>query len=74
MSEKSQEDKQRIFSAIGFAWELGYTIAIPIVFFALVGRFADKIFGTSPLMLLGGIILSILVTSWLVWHKARRFL
>ena len=74
MSEKSQEDKQQIFSAIGFAWELGYTIAIPIVFFALLGRLLDTALGTGPLFLFAGILASILITSWLVWRKARRFL
>jgi len=74
MSEKSQEDKQQIFSAIGFAWELGYTIAIPIVFFALLGRLLDTALGTGPLFLFSGILASILITSWLVWRKARRFL
>ena len=74
MSEKSQEDKQQIFSAIGFAWELGYTIAIPIVFFALLGRLLDTTLGTGPMFLFAGILASILITSWLVWRKARRFL
>ena len=74
MSEKSQEDKQQIFSAIGFAWELGYTIAIPIVFFALLGRLLDTALATEPILLFSGILASILITSWLVWRKARRFL
>ncbi|HBB36475.1 MAG: hypothetical protein UX02_C0007G0007 [Candidatus Moranbacteria bacterium GW2011_GWC1_45_18] len=60
-------DKQ--FSALGLAWNLGYTIAVPIVFFALLGRFLDKKMGTSPWILLFGILLSIGVTSWLVYKK-----
>jgi F0F1-type ATP synthase assembly protein I len=56
-------------SALGLAFELGYTIAIPLVVFALLGRFADKKLGTSPFLLLLGILLSIAITSWLVWKK-----
>ena len=62
-----KEDKQ--FSAIGLAWELGYTIAVPIVALALLGRFLDKKLGTSPWILLFGILLSVAVSSWAVYKK-----
>ncbi|OGI25657.1 MAG: hypothetical protein A3J76_01630 [Candidatus Moranbacteria bacterium RBG_13_45_13] len=57
------------FSALSLAWNLGYTIAVPIVVFALAGRFLDKKLGTSPFLLLLGILLSIGLTSWLVYKK-----
>ena len=56
------------------AWELGYTIAVPIVLLALVGRFADKHFETSPWLLLAGILLSIIVSSALVYRKISPIL
>ncbi len=65
MNQKN--DKQ--FSALGLAWNLGYTIAVPIVIFALAGRFLDKKLGTSPWMLLAGILVSIVLSSWLVYKK-----
>ena len=57
------------FSALKLAWDLGFTIAIPIVVFALAGRFLDKKLGTSPWILLIGILLSIAVSSWAVYKK-----
>ena len=60
-------DKQ--FSALGLAWNLGYTIAVPIVVFALTGRFLDRKMGTTPWLLLAGILISIAVSSWLVYKK-----
>jgi len=60
-------DKQ--FSALGLAWELGYTIAVPLVALALGGRFLDKKLGTAPWLLLLGILVSIAVSSWLVYKK-----
>lgn len=63
------EQKDTSWSALGLAWELGYTIAIPIVVFALLGRFLDKKMGTSPWLLLGGIFLSIIVSSFMVYKK-----
>jgi hypothetical protein len=57
------------FSALSLAWNLGYTIAIPLVVFALAGRWADKKLGTAPFLLLLGLLLSVGLTSWLVWKK-----
>ena len=59
------------FSAWQLAWELGYTIAIPIVLLALLGRWADKMLGTSPWMLLVGVLVSIVISSFLVYHKVK---
>jgi F0F1-type ATP synthase assembly protein I len=57
------------FSALSLAWQLGYTISVPIVVLALLGRWADKKLGTSPWLLLGGILLSILLSSWAIYKK-----
>jgi F0F1-type ATP synthase assembly protein I len=62
-----KSDKQ--FSALGLAWNLGYTIAVPLVVFALAGRFLDRKLGTTPWLLLIGILFSIALSSWLVYKK-----
>jgi hypothetical protein len=60
------------WSALGFAWELGYSIAIPLVLFALGGRYLDKKLSTSPWLLLGGLALSIVLTSIIVYYKVVK--
>lgn len=62
------------FGALKLAWELGYTIAIPLVIFALAGRFLDKKFDTSPWLLLGGILISIFISSFGVYKKTTAIL
>src|SRR3989344_762338 len=62
------------FKLLPLAFELGYTIAIPLVFFALLGKFVDKLLGTSPILLLAGILLSILASSFLVYRKMKEIL
>ena len=42
---------------------LGIEIAISMVFFVLVGYFADKWLGTSPWLLIVGIVLSLVATG-----------
>jgi len=64
-----KEKKENSFSALGLAWNLGYTIAVPIVALALLGRFLDKKLGTTPWLLLFGILLSVAVSSWVVYKK-----
>jgi ATP synthase protein I len=67
MANKNQNEKP--WSALGFAWQLGYSIVIPIVAFALAGRMLDKKLDTSPWFLLGGILISIIVSSYVVYKK-----
>jgi hypothetical protein len=69
----SKEEKPvSSWSALGFAWELGYSIAIPLVLFALGGRYLDKKLGTSPWLLLGGLAISIVLTSIVVYYKVIK--
>lgn len=62
-------EKNESWSAVSLAWELGYTIAIPLVVLALLGRYLDKRLGTTPWLLLAGILISIALSSWLVYKK-----
>lgn len=55
-------------------WELGYSIAIPLVLFALAGRLLDRHFNTSPLFLLLGVLLSLVITSLWLTRIAKRML
>lgn len=71
MENNKQSDT---WSALGFAWNLGYSIAIPLILFALGGRFLDKYMGTSPWMLLLGILISIIVTTVLVYKKTIKLM
>jgi ATP synthase protein I len=67
MAENNKNDKP--WSALGFAWELGYSIAVPLVVFALAGRLLDKKLGTSPWLLLFGLLLAITSSSYIVYKK-----
>lgn len=67
-------NKTKEFKAWALAGELGYTIAIPIVIFALLGRFADKTLGTSPWLLLLGILISIFASSYLIYRKMKELM
>ena len=69
--EKTESGKElkNSFSIMALAWELGYLIAIPLVALTLGGRFLDKKLGTSPILLLVGVVLAILLSSYMVYKK-----
>lgn len=56
--------------ALSYAWQFGYAVAVPLVVLALLGRFLDRALHTSPWFLLGGILLSIIISSVAVVMKA----
>lgn len=74
--DKSESKKTEVgvWYALGLAWQLGYTIAIPLVVLALLGRFADKYWHTSPWLLLVGIFLSLGVSTFAVYRKTMKIM
>jgi F0F1-type ATP synthase assembly protein I len=69
---KKEESKPSSWSALGFAWELGYSIVIPLVLFTLAGKYLDGKLGTAPWLLLGGLAISIVLTSFIVYQKVIK--
>jgi F0F1-type ATP synthase assembly protein I len=67
-----EEKNTSSWSALGFAWELGYSIVVPLVLFAMGGRYLDKKMGTSPWLLLGGLAISIVLTSIVTYYKVTK--
>ncbi|MBI4599803.1 AtpZ/AtpI family protein [Candidatus Uhrbacteria bacterium] len=58
----------------GLALQMGYLIAIPLVVFALLGRFVDSALGSSPLFFLMGILFAITCSTVLVYKKTMALL
>jgi F0F1-type ATP synthase assembly protein I len=70
--DEGKKERSTLWQALSLAWNLGYLIAVPLVVFALLGRFLDKRFGTSPLALLAGIFISLVVTTIGVYKKTKE--
>lgn len=73
---QNKKDGQKVDPGfvLDLAWKLGYIIAIPIVGFVLGGRLADKYFGTSPIFLISGVVISMVITSFLIYKKMKDFI
>ncbi|MBI2426491.1 MAG: AtpZ/AtpI family protein [Candidatus Kerfeldbacteria bacterium] len=62
----SREGNRPLFRALSLVGNLGIEIALPLVVLAVLGRILDRKFDTSPWFLLGGILLSLVVSSFIV--------
>lgn len=69
MPTPSEPQRSAFWQALGLAWELGYLIIVPLIIFALAGRWADQQFGTSPWLFLGGMTLAIITTTIFLVRK-----
>lgn len=73
-NEQPPQKTSTVWQAFNLAWELGYTIVVPLVIFALAGRYADKKWHTSPWLLLSGMAVAIIVTTMLLIRKFSKLL
>ncbi|MFA6511552.1 MAG: AtpZ/AtpI family protein [Patescibacteria group bacterium] len=69
MNEREQQ-----LSAFQMAMQLGFTISVPLVALALLGRVLDNRFDTHPWLLITGIVVSMVVSSILVVWKAFKLM
>lgn len=51
---------------MGFAWDFGIVVVVPLVVLGVLGRYLDNKLATSPWLFLGGVVLAIIVSTILV--------
>lgn len=74
MSDAPKNNNQKPFSALSLAWSFGWNIALPLAVLALLGRWLDKKWGTTPWLLISGMILAIAVSSYLMYKKMMEII
>lgn len=62
------KSSSKLLYTTGVALQLGFSIAIPLVVFILLGLWVDKRLGTLPLFVILGVILSLVVTVYEMWQ------
>lgn len=70
----SSNEKRAVWQALSYAWQFGYTIAVPLVVLALLGRFLDRWLNTSPWLLLAGILLSMIISTVALVIRALKIM
>jgi len=57
--------------SLELAWNLGFIIALPVVIFGFGGAYLDKYLETSPLFVLIGFALAVIITGIGVYRKVK---
>ena len=73
-SIKDVDPRESTVLGFGFAWDLGYTIAIPAVVFGIAGGYLDKYMHSSPFFLLSGLVLAFASSFIIVARKVKQIM
>lgn len=68
---KNSNDKIN-FNALRFAWDLGFTVAVPLVLLLLLGLYLDRKFSTAPLFVLASVIFSVVISSFSIYRIVMK--
>lgn len=71
--ENQQKNPLTKGDMVSFAFELGFIIALPVIFFGYLGKWLDGKTDTYPLLTLIGIFAAIAFTSVWIYRKFRSY-
>ena len=60
------------FNVLGMGLNLGWMIAGPLVALALLGRYLDRVYNSSPWFIIVGLLLALTISSVLVYRLVRK--
>lgn len=64
----------KMFYSLDLAVRLGFSIAIPLIIFILIGRFLDSYFNTFPVFVLLGLFFGITVSIYEIFRSVLPIL
>ena len=74
-TQKEKKTTLNKWELVGFAWELGYIIALPILVLALGGKWLDNRYGHEfPWVTLIGIALAITTTTLWLTRRLKKYI
>ena len=62
----------RAWQAVGFVWDLLASIAVPTILLALLGRWLDNRWHTTPWLTVVGLVVAIVIAGLMVYRLAER--
>lgn len=66
-------DQKYVLFALRIVGDFGATIAVPVVIFAVLGKWIDARVGTAPRFLITGFVLAAIISSVAIYRKAKRY-
>ncbi len=71
MENKPRKESISRLEALGFVWDVLVSVAVPTTVLALLGRWLDARWGSTPAATIVGLILSFVIAGALVMRKAK---
>ena len=71
--EAKKQDKFNFYYSISLVGQVGWSVALPLVGFILVGVFLDKQFGTKPTFIFAGLVLGMLTSFYSLYKFLKPF-
>lgn len=72
--QKKNKEKSPFRQAAGVAWQVGYTITVPLIILVIVGRILDKHFNSSPIFILAGIVFSMIISTFTLSLRIKKIM
>jgi F0F1-type ATP synthase assembly protein I len=73
-SKAPKAPRSSLAEALALAGNMGFTIAVPLVGFALLGRMLDRRLDSHPWFLLAGLLLAVSTSTFILIRKFSRLL
>lgn len=70
----TNQSKSTFWQALSFAWDFGIVVVVPLAVFGIGGRLLDHRLGTEPWIFLSGVIVSIVVSVFLLVFRLKKIL
>jgi len=64
--------KKSLLFSLSFIGSIGFATALPLVIFALLGRYLDRILNSSPYLLLSGIVFATIIIFFILRKIVRE--
>jgi len=68
------DERRAFWKALNLAWEMGFVIAVPAFLFGFGGAYLDKLWGTTPLLMFGGLALAAVSSAITIYKRVRDVL
>ena len=69
-----KRQRGQIAQALGFAWDFGIVVVMPLVVLGILGRFLDRHYGTTPWLFLGSVLVSIVLSVFLLVVRLKKII
>jgi F0F1-type ATP synthase assembly protein I len=69
-----KRDREAMGMSLSLAGQLGYLIALPAFAFGFGGAYMDKAYGTSPMYMLLGLFIALILSSIAVYRKVKAII